>query len=93
MDYKGHKFNPKIDYCSYSKDSWFGISIKECCFKHDVDYAENGEFFHKCIYDIMLGCRISLKGFKLIPIGILYMLATLLFGGYAWRKHRESQDK
>ena len=83
----------KADYCTCSPDKVFGVYIGDICKEHDKAYETWHDCnWHRFLADVLLGWRISTRKIRLIPIGIIYFLAVLFFGGPAWRKHRDKNE-
>ena len=72
----------KPDYeCTYWPDTWFGISLTDCCIQHDLTASS-----------IDLAVCVVNTAWWLWPLGVVMMIGTALARPYYdWRKRRNKK--
>lgn len=84
IDYKKY-FIKERDWCSYFPESIRNISIKECCFRHDVDCGSRGSYnlllhqinFNKCLRE--KGISLFIRIFIISGVSIFCLLASPVY--------------
>lgn len=86
-------YNSKLNFCSYSPDSLFGVNFNYGCYLHDRHYRNEridrltrkkaDELLRDKIYSTYAKKNKKFLGFL---ISRIYYITVRLFGGFAWEK-------